>query len=148
MPYFTKQINTIFMIPLFYADMLCHCIIKKNMILNHFKQKILIISIPIQNQWKVPYRNLDKLMDGHQTSPISFNPSRFGKLVLCFLTHKHCSIRGVNKTGFIMISVSIHVTIKPVKIMHLNCFLFFFILTPPIKNSSQKCTCCAHFNQS
>ena len=52
--------------------------------LNHLKRKILIISIPIENQWKVPWRNLDKQMGGHQTSAIPFNESHFGNLVLLF----------------------------------------------------------------
>ena len=37
-----------------------------------------------------------------------------------------------------MISISVHVTFKPVKVMHLKCY--FFMLTPSIKNSSQRCT--------
>ena len=53
-------------------------------ILNHLKQKILIISIPVQNQWKVPWRDIDKQMGGHETSAISFHSSSFGKLVLLF----------------------------------------------------------------
>ena len=70
-------------------------------------------------------KNLDKQMDGHKTSTISFNSSRFGNLFYCFLTQKHCSIRDVNKIGFIMISVSGHVTFKSVKIMHLNCYFSY-----------------------
>ena len=58
--------------------------IQKFMMLNHFKQNILIISIPIQKQLKVPWRYLGKQIDGHQTSAISFNSICTGKLVLLF----------------------------------------------------------------
>ena len=59
-------------------------------------------------------------MGGHQTSAISFNSSHFGKLVLLFCDAE--SIRNINKIGFIMISVSVHVTFKYVKVTYLNCF--------------------------
>ena len=64
----------------------------------------------------------------------------------CFLTQKYYSFRYVYKIDFIMTSVSVHVTFKSGKIMHLNCY-FFFILTPPKKKSLQKCTRWANFNQ-
>ena len=51
---------------------------------NHLKQKILIISIHIQDQRKVPWRDPDKQMGSHQTSAISFNSRHFRKLVLLF----------------------------------------------------------------
>ena len=87
--------------------------------LNHLKQKILIISIPIQNQWKVPWRDLDKQMGGHQTQAVSFHSSRSGKLVLLFSDAETCSFRDVYKVDFkmIMISVNVHVTFKSGKII-------------------------------
>ena len=62
----------------------------------------------------------------------------------CFLTQKHCSFREAYKTGFIMIFVRVHVTFKSGNASK----LLFFILTPPIKNSSQKCTHWDNFNQN
>ena len=41
-------------------------------------------------------------------------------LIYCFLTRRHRSIHDINKIGFIMISVSVHVTFESVKVMHLN----------------------------
>ena len=46
-------------------------------------------------------------------------------LFYCCLTQKHWSIRDINKIGFIMISVSVHVTFKSVKVMHLNCYFSY-----------------------
>ena len=52
--------------------------ILRNTILKHLKQKILIISILIENQWNVPLSlNLYKQMGGHKTSLISFERSPF-----------------------------------------------------------------------
>ena len=65
-------------------------------------------------------------MGGHQTSAISFDSSRFGKLVLLFSDAETLFFfRDVYKVGFIMISVSVHVTFKPGKIMHLNCYFSY-----------------------
>ena len=68
-------------------------------------------------------------------APIRAPPGRFNNIVLIqtvlenlfysFLTQKHCSIRDVNKIGFLMIYVSVHVTIKPVKIIHPNCYFSY-----------------------
>ena len=46
--------------------------------------KVIIIII-IENQCKMPWRNLSKQIDGHQTSAIN----HFGKLVLLFLWHRN-----------------------------------------------------------
>ena len=67
-------------------------LIQKIMMLNYLKQKILIISIPIENQWKVPWRNLDMQMGGHQTSAISFYSSHFGKLILTVFWRRNIAL--------------------------------------------------------
>ena len=61
--------------------------------LNHLKHKFLIISFPIEKQWKVSWRNQDKQIDGEQTSAISFNS------IVC-----------------------VYVAFKSVKVMHLNWY--------------------------
>ena len=61
---------------------------------------------------------------GHQTSAISFRSSRFGKLVLPFSDAEYCCFRDVYKIGFIMISVSVHVTLKSVNASKLLVFIF------------------------
>ena len=68
------------------------------------------------------------IMGGHQTSAISFHSSHCGKLFYCFLMQKHCSFCDVYKIGFIhvMISVSVHMTFKFVKIMHLNFYFSYW----------------------
>ena len=44
----------------------------------------------------------------------------------CFLTKKHCCFRDVYRIGFIMTSVSVHVTFKSGKIMHLSCYFSYW----------------------
>ena len=61
-------------------------------------------------------------MGGNQTSATSFNSSHFGKLICYFVTQNNWSVRDINKIGFIMISVSVHMTFKSVKVMHLSCY--------------------------
>ena len=46
-------------------------------------------------------------------------------LIYCFVTQTNWSIRDINTTGFIMISVSVHVTFKYVKVMHLSCYFSY-----------------------
>ena len=57
----------------------------------------------------------------------SFKPS-WKTCYTVFLLQKHCSFRDVCKIGFIMSSVSVHVTFNASK-------LLFFILTAPIKKN-------------
>ena len=45
--------------------------------------------------------------------------------IYCFVTQNNLSIRDINKICFIMISVSVHVTFKSVKVMHLSCYFSY-----------------------
>ena len=93
--------------------------IHKSTMLKHLQQKTLIISIPIENQWKVLWLNLGKQMRGHQISAVSFNSRYFGKFALLFCDANN-SVRDINKIDFMAISASVSVTFKSAKVMDLN----------------------------
>ena len=98
--------------------------------LKHLQQKILSISIPIENQWKVPWKNLGKQIVVIEYQPyLSISVSE--NLFYCFMVQIHYSVPDISKIDFMMFSASVHMTFKSAKIMLL---LLFFNIHPPIKN--------------
>ena len=62
-------------------------------------------------------------MGGNQTSAISLTQAILENLSYCFVTQNDWFIHDI-KNGFIIISVSVHVTFKYVKVMHLSCYSY------------------------
>ena len=65
---------------------------------------------------------LQKPKQANGWSSSNINSSLFGKPNLLLVTLNNWFICNINKLGFLMVSVSVHVAFKSVKIRHLNCY--------------------------
>ena len=101
--------------------------------------KFLISSIPSLKEISTSKWVLIK----HRSYMYLLNEVILETLFHCFVMQKHYPIRSI-KSAFLIIFCWCSKFIC-VAVMGLNCY--FFILIPPVKQSSQNCIYWAHFNQ-